>query len=302
MKLLSVGLTGVTQDVTARLQRDCGSLLHEGFRIAIDESSKGKYTFVGCSITEGELSFRNYERVKDALKTYVAKIIADFILNWEERKLIRRFIVRRYDYFSKEEQDQIYDNSLQLLSSNPVVLREFGLQERRRRIMTRIMDYFDHHHELVVDGFVQFRLKDYRENLGRIVEKAADDFMMALEYKEYVRVLRYFISTQESQVPEAHVVIHHSQFFSILDAYGKALEHQYSHAVAACNPNDLDYEDLLITALVTLSPYRVIIHNPCNIGALNMVNTVREVFEDRSVMCQGCELCLESIAYTVDSD
>ena len=305
VRLLSVGLTGVAHDVTAQLQQDCVSLLHEGFRIAVDEICKGKYTFIGCNIVEGELSFRNYERVKDSLKNYVAKNIADFILNREEEKLIRHLIERNYNYFTQEEQEKIFDNSLKLLGNTTSLLHNFSALERRNRIITRLIDYLDTHHELVVDGFIQFRLKDYREGLAQIVDKAVDDLMMDLEYKEFIRVLRYFVNVKDSQVEEVHVIIQGANSFRIIDSGGKTINNQHLDNFAAQYVDEISYEDLLISALITISPHYVVLHNPESKGNIGMVETVKGVFEDRVMMCSSCNLCQESMAnmpFIVDID
>lgn len=304
MKLLSVGLTGVSQDVTMRLQQDCCSLMHEGFRIAVDEMNRGKYTFIGCNIVEGELSFRNYERVKDSLKNYVAKIVADFILANEEKALVSRLIERNYHYFSKEEQKIIYENSLKLLAdSSSCLIQDFSAGERRKRIVSRLMEYLDNHHELVVDGFVQFRLKDYRDNLAQVVDKAVDDLMLDLEYQEFIRVLRYFINVQEPQVEETHVLIYGASSFKLLDANGQSIDNQYLDSFDAQYSDEINYQDLLITALIAVSPHHVVLHNPFLQGPNELIRTIKSIFEDRVMFCNGCDMCsTKSVSQNVDSD
>ncbi|WP_333594005.1 putative sporulation protein YtxC [Anaerospora hongkongensis] len=304
MKLLSVGLTGISQDITIRLQQDCCSLMHEGFRIAIDEMNRGKYTFIGCNIVEGELSFRNYERVKDSLKNYVAKIVADFILANEEKTIIQRLIERNYHYFSKEEQKIIYDNSLKLLNdSSCCVIQDFSAGSRRKRIISRLMEYLDHHHELVVDGFVQFRLKDYRDNLAQIVDKAVDELMLDLEYQEFIRVLRYFINVQEPQVEETHVIIQGTSSFKLLDENGQSIDNQYLDSFDAHYSDEINYQDLLITALIAVSPHHVVLHNPYLPATNELIRTIKSIFEDRVMHCSGCELCKsKSVSQNIDSE
>lgn len=304
MKLLSVGLTGVNQDVTMRLQKDCCSLVHEGFRIAVDEMSRGKYTFIGCNIVEGELSFRNYERVKDSLKNYVAKIVADFILGNEEKVLVHRLIERNYHYFSKEEQKIIYENSLKLLNdSNCCLIQDFSAGARRNRIVTRLMEYLDNHHELVVDGFVQFRLKDYRDGLAQVVDKAVDDLMLDLEYQEFIRVLRYFINVQEPQMEETHVIIYGASSFKLLDGKGKSIDNQYLDSFDAQYSEEINYQDLLITALIAVAPHHVVLHNPHSQGTSDLIRTIKSIFENRVMVCTGCELCSsESVFHNIDRD
>ena len=120
MKLLSVGLTGTYHDVAARFQYFSRDLLTEGFRIAVDETNKGNYTFIGYNIVEGELSFRSYERIKGLLKKHVAAIVADRIIFGEEKKIIRQLIERNYPYFSEEERNVVCQTTLELLGKSHI--------------------------------------------------------------------------------------------------------------------------------------------------------------------------------------
>ena len=69
MKLLSLGLNGTTDEMRINLQQDCMALEKNGFHLALDETSRGSYTFIGYNIVEEELSFHNYERYKNILKS-----------------------------------------------------------------------------------------------------------------------------------------------------------------------------------------------------------------------------------------
>ena len=90
-------------------------------------------------------------------------------------------------------------------------------------VQSKISEYLDAHHELVVEGFVNFRLKDYREKITQVVDKVADDFMLDVEYKEFIRVLRYFVEVQAPLLEEVHLIITGGHAFKILDASGNPI-------------------------------------------------------------------------------
>lgn len=289
VKLLSVGLTGTTDDIRVRLQQDCINLKQEGFRIAIDEINKGNYTFLGCNIIEGELSFRNYERIKNLLKNYVAKILAELIILREEKKIVRKIIEHNYYYFSEKEKNVVYDNTLENLNSNNDVSGDFGRIRRHNTILAKIVDYLDTHHELVLDGFINFRLKEYREHLVEIVDNAVDDLMIELEYKEFIRVLRYFVDIQKPKVEEVHVLLNENGDFKILDIEGRDINNQPVDGFLI--DSEINHEDLLITALITISPYNVMVHSSNPAAAQNRIEMIKSIFEDRVAVCEGCPIC-----------
>lgn len=291
MKILSLGLNGANEDLRAKLQQSCGAIADEGVRIAVDETNKGNYTFLGCNIAEGELSFRNYERIKNILKTHVSQLLADMIVNKEEKILLRKIVNHNYRYFSEDERATIYNNAVKYLDTNHELFSEFSDTIRRTRISNRIQEYFSNHHELVIEGFLAFRLKDYREKLAEVVDKAVDEYMMDQEYKEFIRVLRYFVDIQEAQVEEVHVIIGEGGNFRLCDSHGKGLNNQHLEHIMLKGSDDINYEDLVISALITIAPQNVMLHYTNGHQGETLVDTVQSVFEGRVMLCTGCELC-----------
>lgn len=289
MKILSLGFRGASDEVRSRLQRDCLALGQEGFRVAVDECGKGTHTFLGCNLAEGELSFRNYERAKSLLKDCVAEMLAEHILDREEQNLIRKIINRNYYYFSEQERGDIYNHALKLLDGEGA--GDFDRPARRARLVTGLQEYLDAHHELVLDGFMAFRLKAYRERLAGIVDRAVDEHMMDKEYKEFIRVLRYFVDVQEAQINEVHIIFGAGDTFKLRDAGGGKIHNQYLEALMI-RGEDINYEDLLISALITIAPQTVIMHFASAAGpASPVVETVQNVFAGRVTFCHGCKLC-----------
>jgi putative sporulation protein YtxC len=285
-------LSGTTDEIRAKFQQDCGSLGFEGFRIVVDELNKGRYTFLGYNVVEGELSFRNYERIKNVLKNYMAQMLADVIVLREEQSMVRRIIDRNYSYFTVEERNEVFANTIKQLSSNSGLFTEFNLASRRTNIMGKIAEYLDTHHELVLDGFVTFRLKDYRAQLGQVVDKVVDEYMMELEYKEFIRVLRYFVEIQEPRVEEVHVVVSKMGTFKIVDSAGQSINNQYLENFLAQSADEINYDDLLITALITIAPNNIVLHNSQTLlESQDIAETIQNIFEDRVIICRDAGIC-----------
>lgn len=302
LKLLSVGLSGATEEIRVKLQQDCSTLAQEGFRITIEEFTKGNYTFLGCNVLEGELSFRSYEHIKQLLKIYVANILSDVIIVKEEKDIIRRIIRQNYYYFSDEERKAVYDNTVKVLNGNSEIVGEFNFIDRRKKILTKLIDYLDNHHELIVEGFVNFRLKDYRKELVHVVDKVVDDFMMELEYKEFVRVLRYFVDIQEPQVEEVHILMNPQGVFKIIDTSGKSIHNQYLDSYISQSADEINYGDLLVTALITMAPEHIMLHGGEPASGQETVEIIKNIFEGRVMTCKGCSICSSNILEHITPD
>ena len=55
---------------------------------------------------------------------------------------------------------------------------------------------------------------------------------------------------------------------------------------------DIDYDDLLLSALITISPRKLILHLSAK---TEIVDTIMKVFQDRVILCKGCTLCSEQL-------
>ncbi|SDE61173.1 putative sporulation protein YtxC [Sporomusa acidovorans] len=287
VKLLSIGLSGTTGNIKEMLEHDCRTLAQEGFRVVIEELERGGYKFLGLNISEGELSFRNYERIKTVLKTSVSQVLADWIINNEEHRLINKIVANNYFYFNQDERAAVESNVVRALA---------GSCDRYKLVLTRILDYLENHHELVLEGFLNFRLKDYRSQLSEVIDKVVDDFMMELEYKEFIRVLRYFVDVQEPREEEAHVIIKDRNVFKFFDSHGKAIKNQCFEDSLLQNSNEdgyenLNYEDLLISALITIAPRNIMVHSTNRQRDKDLLDTIKSVFAGRVILCEGCEMC-----------
>ncbi|MDR3563176.1 MAG: putative sporulation protein YtxC [Negativicutes bacterium] len=295
MKILSLGLSGTSDEIKNKLEEDCPALAKEGFHVVIDQTCRGNYTFIGWNVTEGELSFRNYERVKNILKSYVVQVLADAIVTREEKVLLRKIVNHNCRFFGEEERSMIYEHAVKLLEGNTGLFSDFNAFSRYNSVLGKLKEYFDNHHELVLDGFLAFRLKDYRDKLAEIVDKAVDEYMMDLEYKEFIRVLRYFVDVQEAQVEEVHVIVGGGEGFKIRDCRGKIISNQYLESFMLRNTEEINFEDLLISALITIAPRNVMLHCPSGSKSDDLMTTIQGVFEGRVIKCSGCELCQEDI-------
>jgi len=227
------------------------------------------------------------------MKKHVANMLTEYIILREEKKIVRKIIGRHYSYYTEDERKIIYERTLDLLSGTNDVILDFGMTTRWTKILEQIIAYLDTHHELVLEGFINFRLKEYREKLVQTVDKAVDDFTMDLEYKEFIRVLRCFVDIQAPQLEEVHVVIVNSSMYKIVDNHGQMINNQSFENFIMQKEDHINYEDMLITSLITIAPYSVMVHvhESNNATIQNVVETIKNIFDGRVMICHGCDFC-----------
>ena len=60
------------------------------------------------------------------------------------------------------------------------------------------------------------------------------------------------------------------------------------------NVGEINYDDLLVSSLITLAPKKIMIHNINRIENKELLETIKNVFPGKLVICEVCQLCTEA--------
>ncbi|MCL6557328.1 MAG: putative sporulation protein YtxC [Firmicutes bacterium] len=287
MEVISIGTAQSSSAVRADLRHELGLLHGQGLAIRLLEADRGLYSFLDCQFEEAAAG--NREGQGRLLRYYVANVITDLILNVVTREMLKRLLRGGYACFTEEERGDILREAVAILEEPE---EPGGLPvriSRRDRILARVLRYLEDHDQLILEGFVRFQLKDYYAELKEVVDRSVDRFMIRREYDEFIRLLRYFVEIQPPRIEELNVRIDGDGFFTLIDEEGRPVEHeQLQSVIAEAGGEEIDREDLLLSALVTIAPARVILHVQ---EPLALVETIGRVFGHRMLICPGCPLC-----------
>ncbi|WP_051965928.1 putative sporulation protein YtxC [Thermanaerosceptrum fracticalcis] len=286
---ISIGTYTSPNVLFNRLNSELEFLQREGLPLHIDINKVGNFTFLGCEIT-GDNTGTSEEEVFNITKFYIANCLADIIVNEWESRIIKKIVRNTYYYYNEEEKQTILNKAKEIL--NPLGSNSYHQNERKEKVMVKILEYLDMHKELILEGFVNFRLKDYQNELEDVVNSAVDEFLLEKEYMEFIRLLRYFVDIQEPRVKTIQVIFKQTGKFNLLDENDKPVNNDYLEGfVVDLLDNEINYEDLLISALITLAPKEVILHLENGVVSGDIVTTIKNVFSNRVVMCSGCSKC-----------
>ena len=105
-------------------------------------------------------------------------------------------------------------------------------------------------------------------------------------------VQRYFVDIQEPKVDEVHILLKRGSIFKLVDKDGKQIENEYLNGFSIdLMTNSINYDDLLISALITLAPREVTIHTKEKNEFREILKTVENIFGARARYCPGCQIC-----------
>jgi putative sporulation protein YtxC len=274
----AVGVPAKAAELRAALDAELGQ--SPGLHLRVVEEHRGSQVFLDVS-AEGE--------DEGAFRTHLAHALADHIVNHLEPALLARLVASHYGYLDGSERESLLAYADRNLGENGA---DAAKVRRKRQIMERLLDYLEQAEELNLEGFVRFRLKDYMEELEDAVDRAMDDFLLEREYEEFVRLLRYFVDVQEPKMGLAHVVVLPDGRFRIFNEVGDEVESQVLRQfVVEMLDADIAYEDLMVSALITLAPRAILLHDRSGQQASESVETVSAVFQGRIDFCDGCGFC-----------
>lgn len=286
MSGITISTLNFDPEVRGNLLKEINFLKREGIKVEYNEKSYGKYLFLECAVSETDATVgASHEKI---FRYYLASIITDLLMNEIAKEMMGRIVRTKYQYLSKEELKSIVHNAYLYLSN----LNEEGdiskTLFRHNQILAEVNQYMETNSRFYLEGFLRFRLKDYFKELEVSIEKAVEHFLIEQEYNEFLRLLRYFVEIQEPRIDEVHLLVKDKKSFCLLDEDQRPInQDQLQGALTELN-QDVEYEDLLLSTLITMSPRRIVLHI---VSRTEIVETILNVFRERVSLCQGCDLC-----------
>jgi putative sporulation protein YtxC len=286
-----VGTVENVDQVRNRLSFEFGFLAQQGFSVSVRENRHGDTTVFVCRLQPGR-KVKEPAGFREMLRHHLANALSDLIVNEWEKSILNNLIKTQYECFNKGEQKAILSAASRNLNrrhdGRPDLLRKV---DRKGRVLRLIIEYLNSQEDINLDGFITFRLRDYRDQLNDAVGQAVDEFLMEKEYLEFINLLRYFVESQESKLKLVHAVILPDGAFKLMDDKGATVTNEYLAESFVDIATDINTEDLFVSALITIAPERIILHCPTELDRLESLETVRSVFEGRVTTCRGCHLC-----------
>lgn len=235
--------------------------------------------------------FTAYANERKPLVEVVGAATAQYMMDMYEKELVRSLIADEYGYDEADELAAIEAYCWH----NPDLIEQqetdLGARKRLSLIKDEVTRYLEQHPLLHMEGFVRFRLHRYIEHLREIVEYAIDEYTADKQYEEFISLLKYFVYIQDAKIPVAHLIHKGANDFILLNDKMEPIEtKQLDQFVVEMIDKEINYEDMIVSTLITVSPQNVYIHtrNP----EMQVIKTIKQIFEDRATVCTTCPRCI----------
>jgi putative sporulation protein YtxC len=263
-----------------RLHPDVSKKIEDKFPININvtKDSREEWNLLNIAFKGGHTEYH-----EEIFLLEFAETLEDHIATDLQEPLLQAIIRQNYYYFSKQEREKVlYYCKMKNTTTS---------KKTRQQIKEKLAEYLRGARHLNIEGFIHFRLQFYLVELRKIVESAVDDYLIEKEYQEFIKLLKYFVEIQEPKVLEAHVMVGPDGHFQIRDAKQKLVEQDYEQLNAAYLQDRVDNEDMLVSALVTAAPGRVVIHRQVTLQYPKVTSTLKKIFEGKITFCKNCKDC-----------
>lgn len=217
-----------------------------------------------------------------------SKILATFIINLFEEKIIQNLIKSEYFYFDTNEQKQIANITFEDLYNNEESVYSFD--KRYNLIYNSCLEYLLSNNSLVLKGFITFRLKNYLETILEQVDKSVNKFIVQKEYTEFISLLRMYVNSEESNCSLIHLI--YRNYKPILLDENKNLIKIDDNISNLKYLSDISFStnDFALNTLLNIIPKKIYIHL-IDSNKDEFINTIKLIFENRAIFCTDCSIC-----------
>lgn len=238
---------------------------------------------------------------REAVIALIASLASQFIIFDLKDALLHDLLRYHYFYFRREERDEIMSLALRRLKDGIPGLR----QETFREVIERKIKHYlqEQGSHLNIEGFLQFRLQDYRQEMRKVIDEAVENYLTEKEYREFVRLLKYFLEIQQPKIDLVHLAVDDKGQFQITDHSFKKIDpRDWEEFDLDDFEEDTDYEDILVSMLVSVAPRQIMLHQNVLPRYPRAVETLRRIFDKRLLYCRNCSYCRQDELTLIGSD
>lgn len=237
------------------------------------------------------------EKVKNIIYLYISNILYNIVIEEYRKKELFNFLTETFFFLKQEELVEVENLIMRVLKGVENLKDENMIYTMNKinMVLEKIKVCIEENSELNIKGFITFRMKELREDIEDIIDKIVEEYMVDKEYKEFVKLLKYFVDIQDSKIEEINIYIQENGDYSLKDGYGNDIFQEFIKEISECKiETEAKVEDIIISGLITNAPKKVIIHKKENCLNKEFIETIINVFGEKVSLCTGCPGCIKS--------
>ena len=239
--------------------------------------------------------FKSYKNIiihytgsdKELFYTKLATIFSYLVIDYFENDIIKNILYNNYFYFDNCEFNKI----LTLCTENLCDSDDFSYSNRQMLLFDAFYEYITTKHSIVLSGFINFRLKNYRKLIEELIDFSVNEYIIEREYLEFISLLRLYINSQIPTTCTVHLISLYNDTL-LLDENMKLINID-KNALNAKYLSDVSFSnnDYILNTLLNILPQKIHLHLVSPLSNLDYINTLQLIFENRIEICNDCNIC-----------
>lgn len=214
---------------------------------------------------------------KNILINEFSLILSRYISSNLETTFLNSILKKNYFYFNDDDKKIIINNFKSINKNNNL----FYIKEPLETFLLN-------NKYINFEGFINFRLYNYKYYLEDLLTKAINQYVIDKEYLKYVTLLKKYVQENKSKIDNVNLIYINNSGILLDSNYKKieltSLNCQYFSDIS------FSKNDLILNTLIDLLPEKIILHLLSN-EENEFIKTINLIFENKVCICPGCKLC-----------
>ncbi|SHK22911.1 putative sporulation protein YtxC [Hathewaya proteolytica DSM 3090] len=275
--------------------KDVKSMLQvKKINVGIEEKVEdGSHIVKIYSVTDNE---EENNSIRRSINLYLSMEIYYIMSKLYTESILKQFLMEKYFFLNKKEINYLIGRADETLNCDKIIIEPKGINyiNRKNQIITQILNCLNDNREFNINGFITFRKNEVYNEFKDITDELVEDFIVEKEYKEFIKLLRYFVTMQECKISELNIIVTKDKNYYLLNKKGEDIRDDIIGQLPLKDKKIsgiINESDLIIGGLITNVPKRIVIHGCDNNHDDELINTIKDIFIDRVAFCHGCEFC-----------
>lgn len=212
---------------------------------------------------------------KDLFYSEISNILSVLIINIYEHKIIEKILQNEYFYFNITERNDILERYQRILLDEPNTLKT-----KKDFIISSLQNQIKSNKKLYLKGFITFRLKDYINELERIIDEAVNCYLIDKEYQDFINLLKLYVNSEESKINLVHLFYEKDNIKLFDENNNKITINTDLLNTKFLSDISFSYADMILNTLLNLMPKKIYIHLENN-NKDEFITTLQKIFENR---------------------
>lgn len=213
--------------------------------------------------------------------SHVSTILSCLVLENFEDTILKKILYHEYFYFDAIEKNQILNN----IQNNIIDI----VEDRESLLFHSFYNFLENNNKLYLKGFITFRLKNYINELSKIIDNAINEYLIEKEYTEFVSLLKVYVNSEPSKCDFVHLIYHNEKPI-LLDSNKNIIKTELN-LMNAKYLSDISFSssDMVLNTLLSILPRKIYIHLIDE--ADEFISTLQLIFENKIFICKECNIC-----------